>query len=188
MVPSGWALGLGSAPSPAMRQAPSASRAAGGDLQARDRGDAGQGLAAEAQGGDGLQVREAGDLAGGVAGQGQGQLVGGNAGAVVAHPQELDPALFQVDLDAVGPGVEAVLDQLLGHRGRALHHLAGGDLVDEVGGQGGIGGASGDGSKKGRGGATAALSPGSSPAHAVCPTLPAPLEWQAPRRPGLGQA
>ena len=110
--------------------------AARDDLQSRDGGDARQGLATEAQGGNGLQVGEAGDLAGGVSVQGQGQVLGGDALAVIAHPQELDAALFQVDLDAVGPGVDAVLDQLLGDGGGALHHLAGGDLVDQVGRQG----------------------------------------------------
>ena len=34
-----------------------------------------------------------------------------------------------------GTGIEAVLDQFLDHRGRALDDLAGGDLVDEFGGK-----------------------------------------------------
>src|SRR3546814_5760237 len=38
-------------------------------------------------------------------------------------------------LDPAGTGVEAVLDQLLDHRGRQLDDLAGSDLVDEFGGK-----------------------------------------------------
>jgi hypothetical protein len=38
-------------------------------------------------------------------------------------------------VDARGAGVEAVLDQLLGDRGGTFHHLAGGDLVDQLVGQ-----------------------------------------------------
>ena len=59
---------------------------AGAHLQPRHRGDAGQGLAAEAQGDHRLQLRQAGDLAGGMAAQGQGQVLPGDAAAVVPHP------------------------------------------------------------------------------------------------------
>src|SRR5690606_354868 len=50
---------------------------------------------------------------------------------VVAHPQQLDAALLDVHVDAPGAGVLAVLQQLLGHRGGTLDHLAGGDLVGQ---------------------------------------------------------
>jgi hypothetical protein len=43
----------------------------------------------------------------------------------------LDAALGQADADFGSAGVEAVLEQFLQHRGRALHHFAGGDLADE---------------------------------------------------------
>jgi len=39
------------------------------------------------------------------------------------------PARFHADLDAGRARVERVLQHLLDHGGRALHHLAGGDLV-----------------------------------------------------------
>jgi hypothetical protein len=71
-----------------------------------------------------------------VARQGQRQVIGGDALAIVQHPQELDPTLLQVDLDALRPGVQAILDQLLGHRGRTLDHLPGSDLIDQVRRQG----------------------------------------------------
>ena len=107
----------------------------GPHLQARDRGNAGQGLAPKAQGGHRLQVRQAGDLAGGVATQRQGQVLAGDTGAIVPHPQQLDAPLLQVDLDAIRAGVQAIFNKFLGHGRRPLHHLAGGDLIDELRGQ-----------------------------------------------------
>ena len=102
-----------------------------GHGQPRHRADRGQGLAAEAQAHHRLEVFQLADLAGGVARQGQRKVVGGDAAAVVAHPQQLDAALLHLDVDAPGAGVQAVLQQFLDHRGRALDHLAGGDLVGQ---------------------------------------------------------
>ncbi len=102
---------------------------AGGQGQARDRADRGQRLAAEAEAHHPLQVFQLADLAGGVARQGQRQVVGGDAAAIVAHAQQLDAALLDLHVDAPGTGVQAVLQQFLGHRGGTLDHLAGGDLV-----------------------------------------------------------
>jgi hypothetical protein len=107
----------------------------GADLQARDGSDARQRLAAEAEGGNRLQVGKIADLTGGVARERQGQVLHRDAGAVVTHPQELDPSLPDLDLDAVGAGVEGIFDQLLGHGGGALHHLPGGDLIDQLNGE-----------------------------------------------------
>ena len=42
------------------------------------------------------------------------------------------PAAFDVDAEFGGAGVERVLEQLLDDGGRALHHLAGGDLVGDL--------------------------------------------------------
>jgi hypothetical protein len=42
-----------------------------------------------------------------------------------------DAAGFQPDLDPCRARVEAVLDQLLDHRGRPLDDFAGGDLADQ---------------------------------------------------------
>ena len=52
--------------------------------------------------------------------------------AVVAHPDQALAALLDVDDDARGFGVERVLDEFLHHRSGTLHHLARGDLVDDV--------------------------------------------------------
>ena len=52
--------------------------------------------------------------------------------AVVAHPHEAHPAVLDLDVHRAGPRVERVLHELLHHGGGPLHHLAGGDLVDEV--------------------------------------------------------
>ena len=107
----------------------------GGQLDPRHRRDRGERLAAEAEGADALEVVEAGDLAGGVA-------VEGEQGVVAPHPRAVvgddDPPLaagLQLDPHRGGAGVEGVLHQLLDHRGGALHHLAGGDLADQVVGE-----------------------------------------------------
>ena len=107
----------------------------GAELKAGYGCDAGQGLATKPQGGNGLQVPEIGDLAGGVPAQRQGQVIQSDSLAVVPDPQQLDTALLGLDLDTVGTGVQAILDQLLGHRSRPLHHLPRRNLVDELGGK-----------------------------------------------------
>src|SRR5690606_6283189 len=105
----------------------------GEQFEAGHGGDAGQGLAAEAQGGDRFEVVEIGDLAGGVAAEGQGQIIGLDAGAIVPHPDQLDTPSVDVDVDAPGTGIQAVFHQFLDHRGGTLHHFAGGDLVGKAG-------------------------------------------------------
>ena len=107
--------------------------AVAGQAQPRHRTDRRQRLAPETEGADRLQVFEAADLAGGVAGQGQRQVILVDAAAVVAHPDQLGAALLHIHGDLAGAGVERVFQQLLKHRGGALHHLAGGDLVGEPG-------------------------------------------------------
>ena len=62
-------------------------------------------------------------------GQRQRQVIGGNAAAIITHPQQFDAAQLHIDIDAFGAGVEAVFQQLLDHRRRALNHLTGSDLV-----------------------------------------------------------
>ncbi|MNJ40388.1 hypothetical protein D3C77_352840 [compost metagenome] len=97
--------------------------------QARHRADRGQGFTPETQAHDPLQVLKIANFAGGVTGQGQRQVIGSNAAAVVAYPQQLDAALLHFHINAPGTGVQAVFQQFLDHRCRALDHLAGGDLV-----------------------------------------------------------
>ena len=67
--------------------------------------------------------------------EGQHGVVAAHAVAVVAHADELAPARLDLDADARGTGVQRVLQQLLHHGGGALHHLAGGDLVCDLGGE-----------------------------------------------------
>ncbi|MNZ74185.1 hypothetical protein D3C78_926280 [compost metagenome] len=105
--------------------------AARGQGQSGHRADRGQRLAAKAQAQHPLEILQLADLAGGMAGQRQRQVVRLDAGAVVAHAQQLDAALLDLDVDARGACIEAVLEQLLGHRGRPLDHLAGSDLVGQ---------------------------------------------------------
>lgn len=98
-------------------------------------GDGGQGFAAETEGGEAVEVGGFVDLAGGVAFEGEEGVFAVHAGAVVLDPHEGAAAVGELDLDAGGAGVEGVFHQLLHHGGGALHHLAGGDLVGDPGGE-----------------------------------------------------
>ena len=64
--------------------------------------------------------------------KGQQGVVAVHAVAVVGDADQLAPAGFDLDADAVGAGIERVLQQFLDHRGRPVHHLAGGDLVGNL--------------------------------------------------------
>ena len=54
-----------------------------------------------------------------------------DAGAVVLHLHAPHAAVVERHRDRARAGVDAVLEQLLQHRGGALHHFAGRDLGDE---------------------------------------------------------
>ena len=56
-----------------------------------------------------------------------------HAAAVVRHAQERHAPVAQLDRDLMGPGVDGVFDQLLCGAGRALHNLASGDQVGDMG-------------------------------------------------------
>ncbi len=58
-----------------------------------------------------------------------------HAAPVIDHADQRLPALGQCDLDAGGAGIDGVLDQLLDGGGGTFDHFAGGDLVDEIGGE-----------------------------------------------------
>ena len=111
----------------------------GGDRQAGDRADGGQGLAPEAQGVDAQQVHVAGvvgfQLGCGVALDGQGQFVFRDALAVVGDQDARQAPAVGLDLDIAPARVQGVLDQFLDGAGRPLDHLAGGDAVDGFGGE-----------------------------------------------------
>jgi hypothetical protein len=116
-----------------MRQACGASPSsdAADQSQPRNGGDGGERLAAEAERGDAFEVFEGSNLAGGVAGERQRQLLLRDAAAVVDDADLPHAALEQLDGNVARAGVDAVLQQLLHHRGGPLDHLAGGDLADE---------------------------------------------------------
>jgi hypothetical protein len=101
--------------------------------EAGDRRDGRQGLSPKAHGRDGDEPGGVPELGGGVALEREERVLLGHAAAVVAHPDQREPALLDVDLDLPRARVERVLDELL-HDGRGpLDDLAGGDLVDEPG-------------------------------------------------------
>jgi hypothetical protein len=96
------------------------------------RGDGGQRLAAKSQRGNGEQVVGGAQLGGGVALEGQQGVVAVHAVAVVGDADQPAPARLDLDADAAGAGVQGVLQQFFHHRGRPVHHLAGGDLVGNL--------------------------------------------------------
>ena len=71
----------------------------------------------------------------GVARQRERQPVPGNAQAVVLDHDGAHAAGGQANVDLRGAGIERVVHQLAHHGGRALDHLAGGDLADQFVGQ-----------------------------------------------------
>src|SRR4051812_21744139 len=54
-----------------------------------------------------------------------------HAGAIVGDADKPPPTAIRDDLDASRACVERILGQLLHHARRPLHHLAGGDAVDD---------------------------------------------------------
>jgi len=105
--------------------------AARGQGEAADRGDRRQRFATKTERGHGFEVVQAGDLAGGVARHRQRQLLRGDPAAIVTDADQAHAALFQVDVDPGGAGIQCVFHQFLDHRRRPLDDFAGGDLVDQ---------------------------------------------------------
>ena len=99
---------------------------------AGDGGNTGHSLTSKAEGGDGQQVVVVLELAGGVALKGQQGVVAHHSAAVIGDLDELAATGFDVHANAGGTCVERVFEQFLDHRGRAFHHLSGGDLVGDV--------------------------------------------------------
>ena len=102
-------------------------------VDAGDGGNGGQCLPPEPQGADGLQVILRAQLAGGVAEEGGLHLGGRDAAAVIGDPEKSEAAVGDLHGHRSRPRVDGVFHQLLGHAGRPLHHLAGGDQVGNVG-------------------------------------------------------
>ncbi len=91
--------------------------------------DAGQRLAAKTETAYLLQIAQTVYLAGGVTAQGQREIVLADAATVIAHAHQAYAALLHFDFDLARARVQAVFQQFLDDRGRALNHLAGGDLA-----------------------------------------------------------
>ena len=100
---------------------------AGEQLYPRYAGNRGQCLAAEAQCMDAVQVIRLFNFAGGVADEGCRDILGINAGAVIADLNQLYTAGFNADGNLRRTGVDGVFQKLLDHRCGALHHLTGGN-------------------------------------------------------------
>ena len=101
-------------------------------IDARNGGDRRQRLAAEAQRADRLEILRRAQLACGVAQEGRLGVLGAHAAAVVRDAQEGHAAVLQLDRDVLRPGIDRVLDQLLGGAGRTFDHLAGSDHVGDL--------------------------------------------------------
>jgi hypothetical protein len=99
------------------------------DGESRHRADRRQRLATEPERADVEEV-VVGELRRGMALDRKREVRRHHAVAVVAHPDDAAAAAVGEHLDALGAGIERVLDQLFHHAGRTLHHLAGGDAVD----------------------------------------------------------
>ncbi len=114
------------------REAAQRAGRAGGDREPADRTDRGQGLAAKAQRHDRHQIA-VGQLGGGVTLDGEREILRRHAATVVDDAQQPAPTGLDLHGDRARAGVDGVLDQFLHGRGRPLHHLAGGDAVDQHG-------------------------------------------------------
>ncbi len=97
--------------------------------------DTGQGLAPEAETGQRFQVGFGLDLARGMTPDRQPCPFGVHSVAVIGHLDTIPPSRGQPHLDPTGPGIQRVFHQFLDHRGGALDHLAGSDLVHDGIGQ-----------------------------------------------------
>src|SRR5207245_3492963 len=71
------------------------------------------------------------ELAGRVAGEGERQVVRQDAAAVVHDADQLDAALFDVDVDPAAAGIHRIFQQLLDDAGRPFDNLPRGDLSDD---------------------------------------------------------
>ena len=105
----------------------------GGQCQPRHRRNGRQGLTAKSQRVHRFEVFNAVDLAGRMTRQSQRQIVAINASAVIANSDQPRAAGLHVNLDPGGSSIQAVFDRLFDNRGRALNHLARGNLIRQTG-------------------------------------------------------
>src|SRR5262249_6446318 len=124
----------------ANREGAVGSRRAARQADARDRSDARERLSPESQRLHCLPVVEGGDLARCVTRERHRQIVLGDATAVVDDADLLDAPFSERDADLGRCRVQAVLEELLEHRGGAVDNLARRDLADQRIGQQAYGG------------------------------------------------
>ena len=103
--------------------------------QPRDAGNRRQRLAAKAQCADRQQVVGAVQLRRGVPLEGQQRVVAHHALSIVHNADQLASAALHLDAHPRRARVQRVLQQLLDHRRRPLHHLAGRNLVGHLVGE-----------------------------------------------------
>ena len=101
-----------------------------GQRQGGDRADRGQRFTTKPHGRNGSQIF-IGQFGRRMPLDRQPQLVWRHADAIIGHFQPIDAAIHQAHPDAPGAGIQCVFNQFLGGTGRPLHHLAGGDAVDQ---------------------------------------------------------
>jgi hypothetical protein len=71
------------------------------------------------------------NLAGGMMLESQASVLRTHSYAVIAHDNQALSSFLRLDHDASGLRVQGIFQQLLHYRGRALHNLAGCDLVGQ---------------------------------------------------------
>ena len=106
---------------------------AAGNREPRHRADAGQRLAAKAQGFDMGEIVLAAplrQLRGGMALDRQAKVVRLHAAAIVFDQDEIGATVRSGNIDTARAGIERVLDQFLHRRGGTLDHFARSDAVD----------------------------------------------------------
>ncbi len=106
---------------------------AGEDLDIGYRADRGERFSAKTQSDDALEVIERGELARRVTFDADGEIACGDAMAVVRDLDQGFSAVFQLNEDLGGPGVERVLDELFHDARRALDDLSRSDAFGDLG-------------------------------------------------------
>jgi hypothetical protein len=105
------------------------------DVELADRRDAGQSLATETVRSDRFEIVERPQFARGVPLETEQGVRGVHAATIVLDVDLLQATGRDVDVDARRTCIERILDQLFDDAGRALHHLASGDLARQLRGQ-----------------------------------------------------
>ena len=82
---------------------------------------------------DAEEIVGGGDFTGGMAGDGEQEVVGMNAFAVIDDANEVGAAIHDVDFDAGGERVDAVIEEFFDGACRSLDDFTGSDFVNHTG-------------------------------------------------------